>query len=68
MRANAVTPEDFTEFYPRVWHIATRDSWRGIRDHGLLSTSALLDLFKADAAGRRSIERARRPKSIRIDH
>jgi hypothetical protein len=43
-------------------------SWRSIEKHGLLSTSALLDLFEVNGAERDRIESEHRPDNIRIQH
>ncbi len=40
----------------------------GIRQHGLLSTSALLDLFEIDGDLRAALDSARRPESVTIAH
>ena len=34
------------ELYPRLYHMAHAGSWPMIQRHGLLSTTALLDLFE----------------------
>ena len=38
--------EELVEYYPRLYHMAWEGSWQGIREHGLLSTRALLELYK----------------------
>ncbi|MGA2928771.1 MAG: hypothetical protein ABSG43_22835 [Solirubrobacteraceae bacterium] len=48
--------------------MAAADSWRSIEEHGLLSTSALLDLFEITGVQREVIECARRRESIAIHH
>jgi hypothetical protein len=48
--------------------MAEAGSWAGIRQHGLLSTSALLDLFEIDGDLRAALESARRPESVTITH
>lgn len=48
--------------------MAEAGSWRSIREHGLLSTSALLDLFAITGVQRDVIESARRPQSVAIHH
>ena len=53
---------------PRVYHMAHQDSWPSIHEHGLLSTTALLDLFEIDEEERRVIEAAHRPDSVTITH
>lgn len=63
-----VTPEQLASFYPRLFHMAEPGSWEGICRHGLLSTSALLDLFEIHGETREEIELRRREKSIEITH
>ena len=36
---------DLLEHYPRLWHMAEDGSFKSIRKNGLLSTTALLDLY-----------------------
>jgi hypothetical protein len=48
--------------------MAEAGSWRSIQQHGLLSTSALLDLFEITGTQRHAIESARRPESVPIQH
>lgn len=48
--------------------MAEAHSWRLIAKFGLLSTSALLDLFEITGAERDAIESARRPESVAIHH
>jgi len=40
-----VTPEELSQNYARLYHMADAQSWDSIQKHGLLSTSSLLDLF-----------------------
>jgi hypothetical protein len=54
--------------FPKLYHMAHVDSWDGIRRHGLLSTSALLDLFEVNGAERERIESFRRTRSVQIEH
>lgn len=46
---------------PTPYHMAERGSWPSIARHGLLSTSALLDLFAVAGPDRAKSEAARRP-------
>jgi hypothetical protein len=48
--------------------MAEEGSWASIQRHGLLSTSALLDLFEVAGAERDAIEISRRPESVKITH
>src|SRR5882672_6402572 len=60
--------EDVAARYPLLYHMAERDSWPGIRRHGLLSTTAALDLFQIDGPRRNALERQRRPEKELIEH
>ena len=51
---------------PTLYHMAERGSWPSIRDKGLLSTSALLDLYSMEGRQRCRIERAHRPRSVAL--
>ncbi len=64
----ALTGNDLAAAFPQVYHMAHQDSWPSINEHGLLSTSALLDLFEIDGAERRTIEAVHRPDSLTITH
>ena len=48
--------------------MAEAGSWPSIKRHGLLSTTALLDLFEVSGPKRESIEASRRAGSVRIEH
>lgn len=51
---------------PKLYHMAERHSWPSIRQYGLLSTSALMDLYGIEGADREQIERRHRPASVPI--
>jgi len=53
---------------PTLYHMAERGSWPSIRQHGLLSTSALLDLYEVQGARRTVIEGSRRPEGVTVEH
>lgn len=53
---------------PTLYHMAERGSWPSIQRHGLLSTSALLDLYDVQGARREAIEGCRRPEGVSIEH
>lgn len=57
---------DLIRHYPRLWHMAEDGSWDSIVRHGLLSTTALLDLYKYAGKARCELESARRPESVLI--
>ena len=46
--------------------MAERGAWAGIQRHGLLSTTALLDLFAIKGQRREAIERQHRPSIVKI--
>lgn len=56
--------EDFADLYPRLFHMAEDGAWPSIRRHGLLSTSALLDLYGVGGTQRDGIEARRRPAGV----
>ena len=51
---------------PKLYHMAENGSWPSIEKHGLLSTSALLDLFGIKGNSRSKIESTHRPTSTSI--
>jgi len=59
---------DFVRRFPRLYHMADLNSWESIRNHGLLSTSGLLDLFEVTGEERETIETRHRPESVSISH
>jgi hypothetical protein len=61
-----MTVDELLASYPRLWHMAMDGSWPSIEKHGLLSTSALLDLYSYTGDERHAIEAAHRPRSIPI--
>ena len=58
--------EELTADCPTLFHMAHRGSWPAILERGLLSTSALLDLYGIDGLERQQIEFRHRPKSVEI--
>ncbi|HVG48796.1 MAG TPA: hypothetical protein VM899_11755 [Rubellimicrobium sp.] len=64
-----MTEDELTELlagHPVLYHMAEAGSWPSIRERGLLSTSALLDLFGVGVAERHAIEAERRPLSVAL--
>lgn len=47
--------------YPEIYHMAEDGSWPSIQSFGLLSTAAILDLFRVKPDLRQTLERNRRP-------
>ena len=54
--------------YKFLYHMAALGSWKSILTHGLLSTSALLDLFEVFGTQRIRLESEHRPQSVSIEH
>ena len=63
-----MTPEDLASRHARLYHLTAPDSFDGIKRHGLLSTSALLDLLEVGEERREAIEAQRRPAEIVLEH
>lgn len=63
-----MTPEEFSKKFPYLYHMAEANTWESICKHGLLSTSALLDLFEVTGDERLKIESEHRPESVEINH
>jgi hypothetical protein len=48
--------------------MATEKAWPSMQRHGLLSTTAPLDLFELDGNRRRQLEEQHRPESVGTEH
>ena len=59
--------EELLSDCPTLNHMAEDRSWPSIRHRGLLSTTALLDLYGVKGAARVHIEERRRPASVPLD-
>ena len=60
-------PEDLWRRYPVLYHIAWGGSWPSIKEHGLLSTKALLRSYGKSEAEIRELTQARRPDWVEIE-
>ena len=63
-----LAPETLAQRHPRLYHMAEEGSWASIQEHGLLSTTALLDLFEVPVEQRYALEAQRRPGSVPVQH
>lgn len=63
-----VTPRILGTRYPRLYHMADGSSWEGLQRHGLLSTTALLDLFEVNGQKRSTILGQQRTRCVIIEH
>ena len=67
-RGKGVSPQEVAGRYPYLYHMAEAGTWESIRKNGLLSTSALLDLYRFVGAAREAIECRHRPGSVTISN
>lgn len=67
-KGSGVDSDELAERYPRLFHMAAAGSWPSIERHGLLSTSALLDVFGVSEEQRAALESRHRPESVPICH
>ena len=63
---SGIDPGELAERYPRLFHMAATGSWPSIERHGLLSASALLDVFGVSEERRVALETRHRPTSVPI--
>lgn len=61
-----MTPENLTARYPIFYHMAEVDTWESIKQHGLLSTSAILDLHNIGGQSRLPYESYHRPDMMTV--
>ena len=52
---------------PVLFHMAERGSWEAIEERGLLSTSAILDLYSIQGIDRARIERTHRSSGVEVN-
>ena len=63
-----ISRADFAQDYPTLFHISLARNVEQVMEHGLLSTSALLDLCELQGEPRFQIEGRQRPRTVRISH
>ena len=61
-----ITIDQLVALYPTVFHMAEIEAIQSIKEHGLLSTSAILDLLELSSDQRYAIERAPRKESTTL--
>jgi hypothetical protein len=59
-----VVETELVNEFPRLYHVTDGGAWASIRTHGLLSTSALLDLYGVRGPARSAFESERRPTGM----
>lgn len=62
-----MTPAELIQYYPRLYHMAHLGGWPSIRDHGLMSASALLDAYAVSGADRFALESSNRPECVGLE-
>ncbi len=65
---NGITVGELCARFPCLYHMTQLGSWPSIQKYGLLSTTALLDLFESRGDERIEIESCHRPECIPIVH
>ncbi len=63
-----MTVDQLVFHYPRVYHMANAGTWESIRQRGLLSTTAILDLLGINGRERYRIESCHRPTAVEKTH
>ena len=63
-----MTESEFLRYFPALYHITEVDSWTSILEHGLESTTAILDRFGVSGRERTEVETCRRDTSVLLRH
>lgn len=61
-----MTESDLVSTYPQLYHVTNAAAWSSIQLHGLLSTSALLDLYRIGESARSAFESERRAGNMTV--
>ena len=64
----AITQAELVSMHPLLYHMSAQGSWPSIMKHGLLSTTALLDLFEYKGEQREKIEICQRTEWMNLRH
>jgi hypothetical protein len=65
---NGLDVDELISLHPVLYHMASDGSWPSIARHGLLSTTALLDLFEVADPLRETLEAHRRLETVMLTH
>lgn len=60
--------ETLFEMYPKLYHMAEAGTWESIQQRGLLSASAVLDLFNLEGNQRNAYEAEYRREMLSVPH
>ncbi len=63
-----MTPDELATRHPRLYHVSEPGAHESIRQHGLLSTNAILDLFEVETQERQRLTTARRATAVPLKH
>jgi hypothetical protein len=63
-----IDPNEFAAQFPVLCHVSLSNGLKAIERHGLLSTTALLDLFGIQGERRKELEGRRRPQRELLTH
>ena len=63
-----MTPDEFAERFPRLYHVTEPGAAASVRRHGLLTTLDALALFGVDGARREALTARRRPDFVAVEH
>jgi hypothetical protein len=63
-----VNVERLVTLYPRLYHMAHAGSWPAIRDHGLMTTTQIVDACMPSPDVRTEILGSRRTRSVSLTH
>jgi|SRR3989344_4866408 len=58
--------DTFIAHYPRLYHMAEAGTWPSIKQHGLLSTLAVLDRYGVSGPQRLALEAQHRPSKVTV--
>lgn len=59
-----MTEDELVQRYPRLYHMAHDGAWGAIRERGLMSADALLDVYGVTGNRRHELGSCRRPESV----
>lgn len=60
--------KELYDHYPVLYHMAWRNSWSTIEQHGLLSTLELLNLYQVKSDEKKLISQTHRPECVKISN
>lgn len=61
-----MTNEELIKYYPKLYHLTSQNAWEQIKKYGLMSTAAILDLYKIRGTERSEIETRSRRQNIAL--